>query len=167
MCKRGGAVNAIPATVGDLALGLSGKADAGHCHPVEDVAGLGEALERNPIPAVDVEIEFPTNGTYPALTVGPGLYYYELSATCEESFTVSSGDGIDIGYGENAELSTNSTSTTNGDVRIGTGSGRWSSSSTVYRKKGVRLFLEEQEVSFTSYTLNRKPVTINLKMTKI
>ena len=115
---------------------------------------------------MDVEIELPGNGTHAALTVGPGLYYYELSATCAGNFSVSSGAGIDIGYGENVNFSTGGTSFVNNDVRIGTASGRWSSSQ-VSRKKGVRLFLEEQEMSFSVTTTNNNPVTINLKMMKI
>lgn len=75
--------------MGDLALGLSGKSDTGHCHPVEDVMGLDDRIEAKRLEAmpeivVEGRADLSTNaGSVPwGIDELPmGLYAAEVSVT--------------------------------------------------------------------------------------
>lgn len=99
----GGGVSAIPATVGDLALGLSGKADAAHCHPAEDVMGLDDRIEAKRLEAmpetvIDIVKPAGSSGFQFSLSdigvkIQPGVYAAELESfggTCQFKLRKSS-----------------------------------------------------------------------------
>lgn len=86
----GGGVSAIPATVGDLALGLSGKADVVHCHTAEDVMGLDDRIEAKRLEAmpeivIDIDRSMGSGSvgikvSDTGVTITPGVYMAKLES---------------------------------------------------------------------------------------
>lgn len=97
----GGAVSAIPATLGDVAIVSSSSARLSHCHTAEDVMGLDDRIEAKRLeamPEIVIEDTFvatsANGGKYFGVgaVIPAGLYVGRTTATMEVlSGTVSSG----------------------------------------------------------------------------